>query len=138
MSPSLLIVEDDATMRSLLELIFSLRGYEVFSARNVPEGLAVVADHHVDGVLTDLELPGPSGLELCRAVAEQRKFGVTARLWVMSGAVRRELFAEAMAAGASGVLQKPFNVDAFCRQFEATVAREAVGRVASPEQHEVG
>jgi DNA-binding NtrC family response regulator len=62
-----LIVEDDRTFRGLLQTILKGEGYAPQVAETAEEGLALLGRNHFDLVLSDLKLPGMSGLELFRA-----------------------------------------------------------------------
>ena len=65
--PTILIVEDEAKMRRLLELDLGEDGFETVSAADAETGLDFLRHEQVDLVLTDLKLPGMSGLEFLQA-----------------------------------------------------------------------
>lgn len=70
-APKLLVVEDSFTMRELQRSILAGAGYRVETARDAEEALArVVADDEIGLVVTDVEMPGPDGLELIRAIRD--------------------------------------------------------------------
>ena len=69
--PTILIIEDEAKMRRLLELNLDEDGIKTVSAPDAETGLRLLASEQVDLVLTDLKLPGMSGLELLQAVKRQ-------------------------------------------------------------------
>jgi two-component system, NtrC family, response regulator AtoC len=66
MGGKILIIEDDETFRSFLETILSDEGYEVVTVDDGLEGLQVLLREAFDLVVSDLKLPGKSGLELFR------------------------------------------------------------------------
>jgi two-component system response regulator AtoC len=68
---TILIIEDEAKMRRLLELNLGEDGFKTVSAPDAETGLRLLASEQVDLVLTDLKLPGMSGLELLQAVKRQ-------------------------------------------------------------------
>lgn len=64
----LLIADDDEDVRFVLERIFSRADFTVYVAANGTAALQVATVVHPDVVLTDLDMPGMSGLDLCQAV----------------------------------------------------------------------
>lgn len=71
---TVLLVEDDPLVRGLFRQYLTERGYHVLEAGSMAEALAVSASHPgpVDLLVTDVILPGPSGVELARALARER------------------------------------------------------------------
>jgi DNA-binding response OmpR family regulator len=67
-APRVLIVEDDSSLRRLLELRLSVDGYVARSAGDGAEALQVLASWVPDVIVTDVMMPRLSGLSLCRAV----------------------------------------------------------------------
>ena len=105
--PTILIVEDEAKMRRLLELNLGDDGFKTVSAGNAETGLKLLAAEPVDLVLTDLKLPGMSGLELLQA-AKQNNPALPVVVMTAFGSV--ETAVEAMKAGASDYVLKPFSL----------------------------
>jgi CheY-like chemotaxis protein len=70
---NVLLVEDDATARQMLVAILSDMGYAVTSAANGDEALSYIYSEEVcDVVLTDIVMPGMSGLEFAQRTREAR------------------------------------------------------------------
>jgi DNA-binding NtrC family response regulator len=67
---SILVVEDEESIRRLMSSILGLEGYEVCVAGTAAEGLATFQQSVVDVVITDLGLPDQSGWEVARQVKE--------------------------------------------------------------------
>jgi len=65
---AILVVEDEAKMRRLLELQLGEEGFVVHSAADAEAGLQLLVREKPDIVVTDLRLPGMSGLEFLQAV----------------------------------------------------------------------
>jgi len=105
--PSILIIEDEAKMRRLLELNLGEDGMTTLSAGDAETGLKLLRDNPVDLVLTDLKLPGMSGLEFLQAVKRQ---DATLPVVVMTAFGSVETAVEAMKAGASDYVLKPFSL----------------------------
>src|SRR6201984_3773759 len=105
--PAILIVEDEAKMRRLLELNLGEDGFTTFSAEDAETGLKLLQQNPIDLVVTDLKLPGMNGLEVLQAIKRQNAalpvVGMTA-----FGSV--ETAVDAMKAGASDYVLKPFSL----------------------------
>jgi two-component system response regulator AtoC len=61
---SILVVDDEAKMRRLLEIMLTQMGYEVLQAENGRIALDVLVCHEVDLIITDLNMPGMNGIWL--------------------------------------------------------------------------
>ena len=105
---TLLVVEDEAKMRRLLELNLSEDGYTVLTAADAETGLNTLRQEKVDLVVTDLKLPGMNGLEFLQAV-KRTNAAVPVVLMTAYGTV--ETAVEAMKAGASDYVLKPFSLE---------------------------
>ena len=112
--PTVLVVEDDPTMRALVERTLTDTGLAVIAAGSVGEALAALAGSHarVDLVLTDLGVPGLAGDDLPAALASA---GEKPPVVVMSGS-------DSAGVPASAHLPKPFRPDEL-----VTAVRDALG-----------
>lgn len=63
-----LIVDDDADVNAVLTRLFTHAGFVVLSAPDGATALRIALDRQPDVVLTDLDMPGLNGLQLCRAI----------------------------------------------------------------------
>jgi DNA-binding NtrC family response regulator len=106
--PTILIVEDEAKMRRLLELNLGEDGFSTLSAGDAESGLKILRENSVDLVLTDLKLPGMSGLEFLQSVKRQN---AAIPVVVMTAFGTVETAVEAMKAGASDYVLKPFSLN---------------------------
>lgn len=106
--PTLLIVEDEAKMRRLLELNLAEEGFTVLTAPDAEAGLNILRQEKVDVVVTDLKLPGMNGLEFLQAV---KRTNSTLPVVVMTAYGTVETAVEAMKAGASDYVLKPFGME---------------------------
>jgi len=106
--PTLLIVEDEAKMRRLLELNLVEEGYSVHTAADAEAGLNTLRQEKIDLVVTDLKLPGMDGLEFLQAV---KRTNATIPVVVMTAFGTVETAVEAMKAGASDYVLKPFSLE---------------------------
>jgi DNA-binding NtrC family response regulator len=105
--PVILIVEDEAKMRRLLELNLGEEGFTTFSAGDAESGLKLLRENSIDLVVTDLKLPGMNGLEFLQAVKHQNS---ALPVVVMTAFGTVETAVEAMKAGASDYVLKPFSL----------------------------
>lgn len=122
MCARILIVEDNEPLREMLRHVLTSDGFEVVVAGSGSDALQVALEGPVDAVVTDLDLPGLSGLELCRAILSQTAvFGRYVPVWIMTGSHEAEA-AQAIAAGACGVFRKPFRVSEACAVIQCTLA----------------
>jgi two-component system, NtrC family, response regulator AtoC len=105
--PTILIIEDEAKMRRLLELNLGEDGFKTLSAGDAEAGLKLLASEPVHLVLTDLKLPGMNGLEFLQTAKQQSP---ALPIVVMTAFGSVETAVEAMKAGASDYVLKPFSL----------------------------
>jgi DNA-binding NtrC family response regulator len=105
--PTILIVEDEAKMRRLLELELAEDGLATLSAEDAETGARLLRENSVDLVLTDLKLPGMNGLEFLQTIKRQN---AALPVVVMTAFGTVETAVEAMKAGASDYVLKPFSL----------------------------
>ena len=105
--PAILIVEDEAKMRRLLELNLGDDGFNTHSAEDAETGLKLLRENSIDLVLTDLKLPGMNGLEFLQTIKRQN---AALPVVVMTAFGSVETAVEAMKAGASDYVLKPFSL----------------------------
>jgi len=101
----ILVVEDDATTRRLIEVMLARGGYDVVLSGDGEDAARRIEGDRFDLVITDLALPRANGLQVIKAV-KRRGAG---RVMVMSGHWKSSpLVAEAESLGCDGVIAKPF------------------------------
>jgi DNA-binding NtrC family response regulator len=105
---SLLVVDDDAAMRQMLVSLFRDRGFQVEQAASAGDALERAQDRDFDAVLTDVRMPGRSGIEL---VGELRRLRPDTPAIVMTAFGSIDSAVEAMRAGAFDYIAKPFEPD---------------------------
>jgi DNA-binding NtrC family response regulator len=106
MKKRILVVEDEAKLRRVIELQLTSAGFDVDQAATAEEGLRTV--DRADLVLTDLKLPSMDGLQLLGLIRRQNA-QVPVVMMTAFGSV--ETAVEAMKAGATDFLLKPFSLD---------------------------
>ncbi len=122
MGRAVLVVEDDALMRSFLMEVLAAEGHRVESAPDGAAGLARLGLDSWDLVITDLKMPGLDGLSLLK---EGRKLRPEARWIVITAHGSVESAVEAMKAGAADYLLKPFDSPDELRLVVRRALREA-------------
>lgn len=122
---AVLVVEDDAPLRKLIARILNGQGYEVFTAADAFEAIAVCESVAVNLLVADVTLPGMLGTELARIVQERRP--ETAVLFVTGHAV--DELAPSTSRPTEALLQKPFTADSLV---SAAGMLLAAGRQTSP------
>ena len=104
MTCPILIVDDDEDVRFLLSTLLERRGFEVETMDSAASCLEKLRAMPACIVVTDYQMPGMSGLELCTAVRERHPGTIAI---VMSGAASPKLAARALDCGAFRFLAKP-------------------------------
>ena len=104
---AILVVEDEAKMRRLLELQLGEEGFIVHSAADAETGLQLLTREKPNLIVTDLRLPGMSGLEFLQAV---KRVNAAIPVVVMTAYGTVESAVEAMKLGASNYVTKPFSL----------------------------
>ncbi|MCS0588564.1 sigma-54-dependent transcriptional regulator [Massilia norwichensis] len=107
-SPRILVVDDEADLRELLEITLVKMGLDVDSASTVREARALLGQHAYALVLTDMRLPDGTGLELVREVAGMGR-GTPIAVITAYGSAENAVIA--LKAGAFDYVSKPVVLD---------------------------
>jgi len=113
MSPKILVVEDSFETRDSLTILLELSGYDVIVATDGSEGLAKAIAEAPDLIVTDIRLPGVSGIEMLREFRRNLRHR-TVPVLVVTG-YSKEYANDAFAAGADHVISKPVNPEHLLR-----------------------
>jgi len=101
---SVLIVDDDDTLRATLEKIFRKAGYQARSARNGQEALDILADAEPEIVVADVRMPRKDGLSLLDEIVRQKP---ECKVIIMTAYGGQGSAADALRRGAFAYLDKP-------------------------------
>jgi two-component system response regulator HydG len=123
MPRSVLIVDDDRAMCDLLEADLRDRGFEVATRTSGAEGLALLEERDFDVILTDLNMGGMTGIELCKRVAESRP---DEPVVVITAFGSIETAVQAIRAGAYDYITKPIDVEALVLALDRAIAHHAL------------
>ncbi len=107
-SRTLLVVDDDLAMREMLASLFVERGFAVQQARSADEALECLRDVEYDVVLSDIKMPGRSGIEM---VGEIREMRPETPVVLMTAFGSIDSVIESMRAGAFDYITKPFEAE---------------------------
>lgn len=125
--PHLLIVEDEATTSWALSEGLADDGYTIDTFRTAEDALEWLKTHRSDLVISDLRLPGLSGLELA---AKLRRGRHAQPVLLVTAYVNAEVLRDCERAGVAECFSKPFAVDALRRSVRRALANADVRRGA--------
>lgn len=123
---SFLVVDDNPDTREVLRCILDAAGaQEVVTAKNVKEGLQAVEQHRFDFILTDLTMPGESGLSLVSHIRSMRTSSSKVPIIVLSACAFEADRQAALNAGASAFVAKPFKPSDVVKNIQTLRLRSA-------------
>jgi DNA-binding response OmpR family regulator len=101
-----LVVDDDKSARTLLNIMLKRTGFEPIMAQDANEALAHLGEIIPDLIILDYMLPGMNGIELCQ-ILRQRPDMANIPILMLSARGDAEAVLEAKTAGATDYLSKP-------------------------------
>ena len=120
MPKKILVADDEAHIRHIVSTKLSNAGFEVVTATDGEEALEVCLAEKPDMIITDLQMPYMTGLELCKHLrADERTRDIPALMLTARGFDIEP--GEMAAAGISAVLAKPFSPREVLQKVEALV-----------------
>ena len=132
MAGRILVVDDEAHILHVLSLKLRNAGYEVFTAVDGEDGYELATQHLPDLVITDFQMPYMTGLELCRALANNAP---TDRIPVLILTARGYALDDddLRIGNIKGVLSKPFSPRAVLQLVKETLAPPSTGAESNSE-----
>lgn len=123
--PKILIVDDDAQLRSTIQMVLKLKGYEVIDADNGTSALKLARAALPDLIISDINMPQADGFT---ALSDLRKDPTTAAipLILMTGETDGAGMRKGMELGADDFLSKPFAMNALLKAVEARLKKQDV------------
>jgi len=120
-SKTVLVVDDNALNRKLLEGMLQIVQAEMLFAEDGTEGIRLAKEHHPDLILMDVQLPDLDGFEV---IAEIRKDPVliTIPYFYLTGNITAERRQQADTDGCLGIVQKPIAVGEFIGTLKEVLA----------------
>lgn len=116
----ILVVEDDSSLRRLLEIRLAMDGYQARSATDGADALRVLEDWLPDVMLTDVMMPRLSGISLCRRVRADPRTAATPII-VLTARVFDSDMQGLVDLGGVTFMNKPFDADALRRALHAAL-----------------
>jgi DNA-binding NtrC family response regulator len=121
----ILVIDDDTAVRDSTERMLRAAGYTVHTAPSGEEGFSLARGGAFDVILSDLRMPGISGLDVLRKLREHR---VDSGFIIMTGFGTVDTAVEAMKLGAVDFVQKPFFRDELLMRVRAAADRRQLAR----------
>ena len=129
----ILVVDDAPDTLELLQRNLTSQGYQVFTASNVTDAITLLKGTLVDLVITDLKMPGISGLDLVRHVRENMR---DTEVMMITGYPTIEGAVKAVKTGAEEYLTKPFTDEELFSAVRRTLDKKGQRRKAAQVQFE--
>lgn len=117
MNKKILVVDDEIQILNLFKKAFGKKGYSVHTAETGEQALEISKDEEFKVMFLDLNLPGISGLDLCREIRKDRS---DAHICAVTGHATKFEFSDCREAGFDGYFTKPVNLGLLCE-----IAKEA-------------
>lgn len=132
MNESILVVEDTPSLRDVLAQVLSAEGYNVSTSGTAEDALEKIAGTDFTMVLSDLKLPGRSGLEL---ISETREMNKAVPIVVMTAYGSIDIAVDAMKLGATDFITKPFDPVELCQLIAQIVEHRRIIDRSSDSRH---
>ena len=143
MAERILVVDDEIQITRVLRTSLSAQRYDVRTANDPEEALRLFEEWKPDLLITDLVMPGMSGIDLCRAIRRRSRTPIL----VLSVREQEQSKVEALDAGADDYVTKPFSIQELLARVRAHLRRaperaanepvQAGDFVVDPEAHTV-
>jgi two-component system KDP operon response regulator KdpE len=143
MAERVLVIDDEPQITRVLRAALSAQGYDARAANEAEEALRLVEEWSPDLIVTDLMMPGMTGIDVCRAVRAKYKTPII----VLSVRDQERSKIEALDAGADDYVTKPFSIQELLARVRAHLRRaperstsgviEVGDFLISPEDHTV-
>lgn len=126
---SVLVVDDEFSLRKALRTSLTASGFAVEEARSGEEALGTVQQHQFDLVLLDVSMPGMSGIDACRRIR-----GISPQAGIVMVTVRdqEDDKVRALEAGADDYVTKPFKLRELTARLRAVLRRTRASETAEP------
>lgn len=122
---SIIIVEDDAVIRTILEMALAAEGFtKVSSVSRGDEGMDAIRRRKPDLVLLDVMLPGLDGFAICRRIRETSALAAT-RVIMLTAKTQNEDIVRGLECGADDYVTKPFDRKVLMARIRAVLRRGA-------------
>jgi DNA-binding NtrC family response regulator len=120
----ILVIDDEEVIRGLVMEILGIAGDEVTGTESAEGALALLEDEEFDLVVSDVIMPGLSGLELLDAVRTRQ---ASLPVLLVTGAGTSDALSEALMRGAAGLVAKPFSHAELQQAVDDALGRSTAG-----------
>lgn len=127
----ILIVDDEGSLLLTLMANLELEGFDVVGIQDASSALRLIREQHFDLVLTDIRMPGMSGLDLFRAIRETRS---DLPVILMTAFAAETIIEQALQEGVFAVLPKPFDIEHVIFALSQALRHPMVLLVDDPEE----
>ena len=128
---TILVIDDEESIRWLLQVVLERAGYQVLTAEHGKHGLRLLEHQAVDQIIVDLFMPEMDGMELILLVRKMRP--ATKIIAISGGSGLMDCLYAAKKVGAHDTLTKPFNV----QELLAAMSRQLAGITESSSSSRV-
>ncbi len=125
MSTKILVIDDDAAITELMNMLLKTHGFEVFTTNSGADGVKLVEEQQPGVILLDLMMPDMDGWQVCKAI---RTFS-NAPILILSAINDPAMVASVLDAGADDFLVKPVPSSVLVAHIRKMVRRNATGQL---------
>lgn len=125
---SILVIDDDITIRKLISHHLNLHNYKVYLAANTDEGFDHLFNNNVDLVLCDIIMDKMDGFTFCQLVRENENYRSLPFVFVTAKNTLEDR-SRALEVGGDDFITKPFNVDELMLKIKALIRRTEINRI---------
>jgi len=124
MIKKIVVIDDDRITLTMLEMVFSRHGFQVFSAQDGAEGYELVQKEKPDILISDMLLPKIHGTELCKKIKETPELKQT-KVILMTAVYKGPSFRfEARDCGADDFIEKPLDMKDLLSRIDKFLKKE--------------
>jgi two-component system response regulator PilR (NtrC family) len=130
--PTILVVDDELSMREFLKILLEKEGYEVSTASEATGAIDLVRNQNFDLVISDIKMPGMGGLSLLEKIKE---INSTLPVIMITAFASPDNAVIAMKSGAFDYITKPFKVDEIIKIIKSAISATAPAKkeIISPD-----
>lgn len=119
MGQTILVIDDDPALLSLLRTIFVGEGFNVLTCESGPAGMKLAFNEHPDLIILDRMLPGINGLDVCRRMQDMCDIPII----LLTALATEADIVQGLAAGADDYITKPFRISELLARTRASLRR---------------
>src|SRR3954451_15525588 len=131
--PQVLVIDDEMGPRESLRMLLK-PNYQVYTAENVETGLRILQEKRPDAVISDIRMPGTSGIEGLRKI---REIDPHVAVIMLTGFGALETAKEALRLGANDYISKPFDAREMREVISRNIERTRVQRTGENAANEI-